>query len=342
MSRHPLFMESVGGDVENNAAFEAIQALLLDDPPEVVAENMKVSGNEALKHGARGAHDAIAFYDKAIACKSSITANVSTYYGNRAQANLILGNNGRAVSDAVQALKLNPQNVKAAYRGAKACSSLKHWSRAIDFSTQGLKFDAENADLRDLLHAAKASKDKEDSLMRKALVEKSRLRRALEQRNAAVDALGLVTGSTMPAHAEAISSASVTVDSSGVVSFPLLLLYDEVGQSDFVQSVSLNDPLVYQLQEILDPQQPPPWDTEKRYDFASVRVYVELRVTPALRNVALHETRGGQSAGGRVAAVDIYRPLVESLTAPGVVIYSNCIVLHVVIPGSSAEQQLQR
>ena len=27
-------MESVGSDVENNAAFEAIQALLLDDPPE--------------------------------------------------------------------------------------------------------------------------------------------------------------------------------------------------------------------------------------------------------------------------------------------------------------------
>ena len=54
----------------------------------VGAENMKVSGNEALKHGKRGAHDAIAFYTKAIACKSTIVANVSTYYGNRAQANL--------------------------------------------------------------------------------------------------------------------------------------------------------------------------------------------------------------------------------------------------------------
>jgi hypothetical protein len=54
----------------------------------VVAENMKVSGNEALKHGIRGARDAIAFYDKAIACKSSIATNVSNYYGNRAQANL--------------------------------------------------------------------------------------------------------------------------------------------------------------------------------------------------------------------------------------------------------------
>jgi hypothetical protein len=54
----------------------------------VVAENMKVSGNDALKHGIRGAHDAIAFYDKAIACKSSIATNVSNYYGNRAQANL--------------------------------------------------------------------------------------------------------------------------------------------------------------------------------------------------------------------------------------------------------------
>jgi hypothetical protein len=54
----------------------------------VVAENMKVSGNEALKHGIRGAHDAIAFYDKAIACNSTIAINVSNYYGNRAQANL--------------------------------------------------------------------------------------------------------------------------------------------------------------------------------------------------------------------------------------------------------------
>jgi hypothetical protein len=189
----------------------------------------------------------------------------------------------------MEALKLNPHNVKAAYRGAKASSLLRHWSHAIQFCMQGLKFDAENADLHSLLDAARTSKDKEDATMRKSLVEKTRQRRALEQRNAAVDALGLVTGTTMPAHAEAISSASVSIDSSGAVSFPLLLLYDEVGQSDFVQyglmfsfgfiavtmlhrSVNLNDPLVYQLQEILDPQQPPPWDADKRYDFASVRV----------------------------------------------------------------------
>jgi hypothetical protein len=205
----------------------------------------------------------------------------------------ILGNNGRAVSDSMEALKLNPQNVKAAYRGAKASSLLKHWSRVIEICSLGLKVDAENADLRNLLDTAVKSKDKEDAITRKALVEKTRQRRALQQRNAAIDALGLVTGTTMPAHAEAISSASVNVDSSGVVSFPVLLLYDEVGQSDFVQyelasscsmdrspvtlmcrSVSLNDPLVYQLQEILDPQQPPPWDDMKRYDFSSVRVLV--------------------------------------------------------------------
>ena len=203
----------------------------------------------------------------------------------------VLGNNGRAVSDAMEALKLNQQNIKAAYRGAKASSLLRYWPYAIEFCTKGLKFDAENADLRDLLDAARASKDKEEAMQRKALVEKTRQRRALERLNSAIDALGLVTGTCMPAHAEAISSVSVTVDSSGTVSFPLLLLYDEVGQSDFVQyvpailcsiylllvtamhrSVSLNDPLVYQLQEILDPEQPPPWDTQKRYDFASVRV----------------------------------------------------------------------
>jgi hypothetical protein len=135
----------------------------------------------------------------------------------------------------MHALKLNPQNVKAAYRGAKASSLLKHWPHVIEFCSQGLKVDADNADLRNLLDSAVKSRDKEDAITRKALVEKTRQRRALEQRSAAVDALGLVTGTTMPAHAEAISSASVNVDSSGAVSFPVLLLYDEVGQSDFVQ-----------------------------------------------------------------------------------------------------------
>jgi hypothetical protein len=149
----------------------------------------------------------------------------------------ILGNNGRAVSDSMQALKLNPQNVKAAYRGAKASSLLKHWPHVIEFCSQGLKVDAENADLRGLLDSARASKDKEEAMQRKALVEKTRQRRAAERLNSAIDALGLVTGTCMPAHAEAISSASVVVDGSGTVSFPLLLLYDEVGQSDFVQYV---------------------------------------------------------------------------------------------------------
>jgi hypothetical protein len=149
----------------------------------------------------------------------------------------VLGNNGRAVSDAVAALDFNPHNIKAAYRGAKASSSLKNWPRVVEFCNQGLKIDAGNTELRDMLDAARASQQKQDAAKRQALVEKTRQRRALERCNSAVDALGLVTGTCMPAHAEAISSASVTVDGSGTVSFPLLLLYDEVGQSDFVQYV---------------------------------------------------------------------------------------------------------
>jgi hypothetical protein len=43
MSRHPLFMESTGSDIEGNAAFEAIQALLLDDPPEGKPESIPMT-----------------------------------------------------------------------------------------------------------------------------------------------------------------------------------------------------------------------------------------------------------------------------------------------------------
>ena len=35
-------MESTGSDVEGNAAFEAIQSLLLDDPPEGMPESILV------------------------------------------------------------------------------------------------------------------------------------------------------------------------------------------------------------------------------------------------------------------------------------------------------------
>ena len=36
-------MESTGSDIEGNAAFEAIQALLLDDPPEGKPEYILMS-----------------------------------------------------------------------------------------------------------------------------------------------------------------------------------------------------------------------------------------------------------------------------------------------------------
>lgn len=66
---------------------------------------LKVSNKHVLR-------DAIEFYSRGVALKCSDAALHSLLLGNRAQAHLTLGNWRRALDDAQDAVKCDPENVK--------------------------------------------------------------------------------------------------------------------------------------------------------------------------------------------------------------------------------------
>lgn len=61
-----------------------MQQLLYEDPPEMIAENKKSQGNDALKRGPKYYDDAIKCYTAAIEAKSSDNKANAVYYSNRA------------------------------------------------------------------------------------------------------------------------------------------------------------------------------------------------------------------------------------------------------------------
>jgi tetratricopeptide (TPR) repeat protein len=73
---------------------------------------LKEKGNEYVKMGKKHYSDAIECYTRAINQDALSDSDNSIVYSNRAHVNLLLGNYRRALTDAQEAIKLCPTNVK--------------------------------------------------------------------------------------------------------------------------------------------------------------------------------------------------------------------------------------
>eukprot|EP00899_Mesostigma_viride_P029603 jgi/Mesvir1/9828/Mv19663-RA.1 len=139
MSQHAIFMDKIPDNIEDNPDLLAIQALMYDDDPVEVAENFKRQGNHALTRGAPFYNNAVKFYTQALEAKAGIPENDSIYLSNRAHVYLLQGNFGKAFNDAQQAIALNPGNIKAYFRAAKACVQLNKYEEAAKMCTAALE-----------------------------------------------------------------------------------------------------------------------------------------------------------------------------------------------------------
>lgn len=73
---------------------------------------LQEKGNDYVKKGKKHYSDAIDCYTRAINQTVLSDSENSVLYANRAHVNLLLGNYRRALTDAEEALKLCPTNVK--------------------------------------------------------------------------------------------------------------------------------------------------------------------------------------------------------------------------------------
>ncbi|KAK6937710.1 hypothetical protein RJ641_031218 [Dillenia turbinata] len=256
------------------ADLEAITAL-----KESAALELKEKGNQYVKMGKKHYSDAIDCYSRAINQKVLSNAENSIFFANRAHVNLLLGNYRRALTDAEEAIKLSPTNVKAFYRAARASLSLNLLAEAKSYCQSGLEVDQNNEELKKLVSQIDLKKSESDH--REAQV--SCAVAAAKDLVATFESRGLRIGKAM--FRELIGVRKPILDKNSILHWPVLLLYAEAMSSDFIEDFCETDMFSAHLDMIsffhLSAQisffSPPlPWDRDKAYSRDAIELYYEV------------------------------------------------------------------
>ncbi|KAF4778880.1 hypothetical protein HER10_EVM0011829 [Colletotrichum scovillei] len=200
---------------------------------------------------------------------------LESLYVNRAACHLELGNFRSCWTDCGLALRLNPKNLKAYYRSARALLKVERIAEADDACARGLALDEGNKPLqavaRDIVKAA----ERADAKTKREQERKAGERRREMLLKAALAARGIKTRTTeQPPEMEDARMRLVPdeEDPASSLSFPAVLLYPLQMESDFVKAWNETECVGDHLGYIL----PLPWDQKGEYASpAAVECYME-------------------------------------------------------------------
>ncbi|PCD18033.1 hypothetical protein FGRA07_07501 [Fusarium graminearum] len=297
LNKSPLFMTDLDANEENDD-IAALQALAYEGTPLENGQEFKERGNEYFK--IKNYVDAKEFYGKGVAilageerkrARGEQTKNqegvidteeeiqkqretLEALYVNRAACHLSVKNYRSCWLDCAAALRLNPRNIKAYFRSARALLAVDRIEEADDVCARGLSLDESNASLRAVADdIIKRAKEIDARRKRDAEREAKEKRRALLIK-AALRARNIPTRTTpQPPEMEDAGIALLPDpdDPRSTLAFPTVLLYPLHLESDFVKAFEETHSLEDHLSYIF----PLPWDKEGAYTTASVEAFVE-------------------------------------------------------------------
>ncbi|XP_006005554.1 tetratricopeptide repeat protein 4 [Latimeria chalumnae] len=297
----PMFMKMAPTEInsEKNPELACLQSILFDDerPLEDQARTYKDEGNDYFKE--KDYKKAIISYTEGLKKKcNDIELNV-ILYTNRAAAQFHLGNNRSSLNDVIAARKLKPSHLKAITRGALCHFELKNYKEAVAWCDDGLKIDPKDKKILDLRTKADKLKRAEERDARKAKMkekkeqsEREALLKAIHERKIQLyvnqrvsshnseeeeeDDVPMILSnlSLGEVNSERATGAKVFLDDNGSLNWPVLFLYPEYGQTDFIsafhESARFIDHLMVMFGEEL-----PAWDHEKKYYLSNLELYFE-------------------------------------------------------------------
>lgn len=287
-------------DLEDNDDTAALAALAYEGTALENGADFKERGNECFK--VKGYVDAKEFYNKGIAilaaeerkrANGEITKSpegepdsdeeiagqksmLEAMYVNRAACHLELSNYRSCWLDCAAALRLNPRNVKACYRSARALLAVDRIEEADDVCARGLALDESNAALRAVATDIVKRATEMDAKRKKDAERVAKEQRRAMLRKAALRARGIPTRATeQPPEMEDARLMLVPDedDPRSALSFPTVLLYPQHLESDFIKGFVETQTLEEHLGYVF----PLPWDREGVYSVAGVEAYVETR-----------------------------------------------------------------
>ncbi|NXE51526.1 TTC4 protein, partial [Casuarius casuarius] len=210
---------------------------------------------------------------------------------NRAAAQAHLGNYRSALNDAIQARKLKPTHLKAIIRGALCHLELKNFSEAIAWCEEGLQIDSKEKKLMEVIakadkyiveraeffleiHTDFSTHQQIRAMMRVDLLCERNIKVVLEPSNEEEEMSdGLAEMSLDGFHSDSAMGAKVHLDADGNLNWPVLFLYPEHEQTDFIAAFNENTRFIDHLMVMF--AELPPWDLERKYLPDNLELYFE-------------------------------------------------------------------
>ncbi|XP_029606401.1 tetratricopeptide repeat protein 4 [Salmo trutta] len=307
----PMFMKTAPEEIDpmKHPELAAIQSIIHDDdrPLEEQAESLKDEGNDYFKE--KNYKKAIVSYTAGLK-KNCSDYNVNAIlHTNRAAAHFHLGNMRSALNDAAAAKKFKPGHLKALIRGATCCTELKKYADALQWCEEGLKLQPTDKKLLELRATADRHKRAAERDARKAKVKEKKEHSEREALLAAIKERGIQLlmphqrpkrrsdseddGGSCRAMAglelDGLCSTEATgvkvfLDEQGIMHWPVLFLYPEYQQTDFISAFSESSSFLDHL-TLMFGEELPPWDINRKYSPQNLQLFFEDHEKESLHQV---------------------------------------------------------
>uniref|UniRef100_A0A287ASL4 Tetratricopeptide repeat domain 4 n=1 Tax=Sus scrofa TaxID=9823 RepID=A0A287ASL4_PIG len=289
----PLFMKKAPSEIDpkENPDLACLQSIIFDEErsPEEQAKTYKDEGNDYFKE--KDYKKAVISYTEGLKKKCADPDLNAVLYTNRAAAQYYLGNFRSALNDVTAARKLKPCHLKAIVRGALCHLELKNYGEAVTWCDEGLQIDATEKKLLEMRAKADKLKRTEQRDIRKAKLKEKKEQNQNEALLQAIKARSIrlvseAAGEDEDSASEGLGElflnglssenpygARLSVDDQGRLSWPVLFLYPEYAQSDFISAFHEDSRFIDHLMVMFG--ETPSWDLEQKYCPDNLEVYFE-------------------------------------------------------------------
>ncbi|KAI5463271.1 hypothetical protein BGZ63DRAFT_351760 [Mariannaea sp. PMI_226] len=289
LKKSPIFMTDMSDMDEENEDIAALQALAYEGTALENGLDFKERGNDCFK--VKGYRDAKEFYTKGINIlfleerkrrHGQVTTNPegepdsAEEIAKQRETLEALYNYRSCWTDCAAAIRLNPDNIKAYYRSARALLAVDRIEEADDVCARGLALDTANTGLKAVAEDIIKRAREIDARRKKEAEREAREKRREALLKAALRARNIPTRTTaQPPEMEDAKMQLVPDpdDPRSSLSIPAVLLYPLHLESDFIKAFNETQTLEDHLAYIL----PLPWDQEGAYTPSGVDCYIETR-----------------------------------------------------------------
>uniref|UniRef100_A0A8I5ZKD6 Tetratricopeptide repeat domain 4 n=1 Tax=Rattus norvegicus TaxID=10116 RepID=A0A8I5ZKD6_RAT len=281
----PLFMKKAPSEIDPKEFpdLACLQSIIFDDErsPEEQAKTYKDEGNDYFKE--KDYKKAVVSYSEGLKKKCADPDLNAILYTNRAAAQYYLGGAFSACCSEILRTLVST--------GALCHLELKHFAEAVNWCDEGLQIDAKEKKLLEMRAKADKLKRMEERDLRKAKLKEKKeqnqneaLLQAIKARNIRLvsESVGEDEDSASNGLAEMLlhglssenpCGARLSIDGQGRLSWPVLFLYPEYAQSDFISAFHEDTRFIDHLMAMFS--EAPSWDSEHKYHPDDLEVYFE-------------------------------------------------------------------